>query len=353
MQKLELFCRTFSDILCIRNRGRRWPIARCWSPTLGIMKLLIDHWHFQSLRTQMVSLLRMALQGYDTFTHVLVVRDLINGLGGEGVLFLHITFCLWLLHAVMNQISQKSTATLVVETWRHMLGFARSKSEEKVLTADPVETCVVCDLLHHRAGKFWKDAAQRKRSQSGGCPSQRASPGLSRQLMAAIFTLQIGSTMYSMLLFILGGLQLGTPLSSASISLIFFLHEGWVMLQHANVLLNPFCQHLDRNYGVSLLQSGQHWVIAGVLVMYWSREVLSMLFCLTSVTYRTQVAILVSSTYHLVKMYSICVDAQRRSSPTLGIMRLLIDHWHNETLAQLAVSALRIFLQGLVGVIHN
>jgi hypothetical protein len=34
-------------------------------------------------------------------------------------------------------------------------------------------------------------------------------------------------------------------------------------------------------------------------------------------------------------------------------MRLLIDHWHNETLAQLAVSALRIFLQGLVGVIHN
>lgn len=319
---------------------------RCWSPTLGIMKLLIDHWHFQSLRTQMVSLLRMALQGYDTFTHVLVVRDLINGLGGEGVLFLHITFCLWLLHAVMNQISQKSTATLVVETWRHMLGFARPKSEEKVLTADPVETCVVCDLLHHRAGKFWKDAAQRKRSQSGGCPSQRASPGLSRQLMAAIFTLQIGSTMYSMLLFILGGLQLGTPLSSASISLIFFLHEGWVMLQHANVLLNPFCQHLDRNYGVSLLQSGQHWVIAGVLVMYWSREVLSMLFCLTSVTYRTQVAILVSSTYHLVKMYSICVDAQRRSSPTLGIMRLLIDHWHNETLAQLAVSALRIFLQG-------
>ena len=37
------------------------------------MKLLIDHWHFQSLATKMVSLLRMGLQGYDTFTHVFLV----------------------------------------------------------------------------------------------------------------------------------------------------------------------------------------------------------------------------------------------------------------------------------------
>ena len=82
--------------------------------------------------------------------------------------------------------------------------------------------------------------------------------------------------------------------------------EAWVMLQHANVLLNPFCQRLDRRYGapsallqnrfvsalflspksrgacpglasrplaeVSMLRKGEHWVIAGVLVMYWSRE---------------------------------------------------------------------------------
>lgn len=279
---------------------------------------------------------------------VLIVRDLIySGLGGEGVLFLHVTFCLWLLHAVMNQISQKSTSTLVVESWRHMLGFGKKKSdEEKVITPEHVETCVVCDLLHHRAGAFWKDAAKRRKSQSGA--SGRESPSrLSRQLLAAVFTLQIGSTMYAAMLFLFNGLQFGAAVSGpASFSLLLFLHEGWVMLQHGNVLLNPFCQHLDRNYGISLLQSGQHWVIAGVLVMYWSREVLGMLFCLTSVTYRTQVAILLSSVYHLVKMYRICTDAQRRSSPKLGIMRLLIDHWHNETLAQVSISALRIFLQG-------
>ena len=276
------------------------------------------------------------------------MRDLISGLGGEGVLFLHVTFCLWLVHAVLNQISQKSTATLVVETWRHMLGFKPSESERSERSersgplTDPVETCVVCDLLHHRAGQFWKDAA-RKRRHSG--VSDKSSGR--RELLAAIFTLQIGCAMYAMLLFSLGGLELGAPLGPAlDLSLLFFLHEGWVMLQHANVLLNPFCQHLDRNYGVLLLQSGQHWVIAGVLVMYWSREVLSMLLCLTSVSSTTQVAILVSSVYHLVKMYRICVEAERRTSPTLGILRLLIDHWHNETLSQLAVSALRIFLQG-------
>ena len=33
--------------------------------------------------------------------------------------------------------------------------------------------------------------------------------------------------------------------------------EAWVMLQHANVLLNPFCQRLDRRYGApsALLQN--------------------------------------------------------------------------------------------------
>ena len=81
---------------------------------------------------------------------------------------------------------------------------------------------------------------------------------------------------------------------------MLLLHEAWVTLQHGNVLLNPFCQRLDRKYGISMLQKGrfgstsvlhralfqrdhfhsrpgQHWVIASVLVMYWAREVASML----------------------------------------------------------------------------
>ena len=98
-------------------------------------------------------------------------------------------------------------------SWRRMLGFGKKKSdEEKVTTPEHVETCVVCDLLHHRAGAFWKDAAKRRKSQSGA--SGRESPSrLSRQLLAAVFTLQIGSTMYAAMLFLFNGLQFGAAVS--------------------------------------------------------------------------------------------------------------------------------------------
>ena len=275
------------------------------------------------------------------------MRDLVHSaLGPEAIWFLHITFLIWLLHAVMNQISQKSTATLVVEGWRCLLGFAQSstKKADSFIDRPRWETCVVCDLLRQREKKSLKMTMDMKPSDKPESnPALRRS---SRHLLAAIFTLQIGSFMYAMILFMVNALELGPAAGPASFGLLLFLHEGWVMLQHGNVLLNPFCQQLDRNYGVSMLQKRQHWVIAGVLVMYWSREVLSMLLCLPSVTYTTQVAILISSTYHLVKMYSICMDAQRKSSPTLGIMRLLIDHWHFDTPLQLFISALRGFLQG-------
>lgn len=32
-----------------------------------------------------------------------------------------------------------------------------------------------------------------------------------------------------------------------------FAHETWVFLQHANILLNPLCQRLDRGYGIALV----------------------------------------------------------------------------------------------------
>jgi hypothetical protein len=51
--------------------------------------------------------------------------------------------------------------------------------------------------------------------------------------------------------------------SSAWIWCVLLLHEYWVYLQHSNVLANPYCQRLDRQYGIALLKSNQHWAIAG------------------------------------------------------------------------------------------
>ena len=47
------------------------------------------------------------------------------------------------------------------------------------------------------------------------------------------------------------------------LSTMVLLHEYWVYLQHTNVLGNPYCQWLDRQYGIALLKSNQHWAIAG------------------------------------------------------------------------------------------
>lgn len=100
--------------------------------------------------------------------------------------------------------------------------------------------------------------------------------------------------------------------ATGTVPTLLLLHEAWVAFQHGNVLLNPFCQHLDRNYGVAMLRKGQHWVIASVLVMYWSREVAGMLLCLPYLSLRVQFSIFISVAYHLAKMFSICQDAQRR-----------------------------------------
>ena len=58
-----------------------------------------------------------------------IVRDLIHygGLGTGYVWLLHALFVVWLLHAVLNQVSQRSTATLVVESWRYLLGLHKKK----------------------------------------------------------------------------------------------------------------------------------------------------------------------------------------------------------------------------------
>ena len=48
------------------------------------------------------------------------------------------------------------------------------------------------------------------------------------------------------------------------------VHEVWVLMQHGNVLLNPYLQRLDRDYGIALLRKRMYSVIAAVLAAYWA-----------------------------------------------------------------------------------
>ena len=135
--------------------------------------------------------------------------------------------------------------------------------------------------------------------------------------------------------------------------LFLLVHETWIFLQHANILLNPLCQRLDRNYGIALLKNGMSWVISLTLSAYWLREIFSMLSCYSIVSQRTRYLIIISVAYHTFKAINICIDSWRQWSPKLGIMRLLIDYWHWDTYLNILISLKRLFLQAFDTIVHG
>ena len=88
------------------------------------------------------------------------------------------------------------------------------------------------------------------------------------------------------------------------------LHEYWVYLQHTNVLANPYCQRLDRQYGIALLKSNQHWAIAGTLSVRHFKKTRATCVCLSFMP--KPLTNMTSSKYH---------------APGLGLLVSRI-HWH-------------------------
>ena len=96
------------------DADRRWSGGR-----LAIMKIVIDHFH----GTVLENASRIFLQGADTVVHVLLVGEMlhspkfvvIDAAVGDRQALMHCWFAAWVLHACCNQLSAKSTATLVVE----------------------------------------------------------------------------------------------------------------------------------------------------------------------------------------------------------------------------------------------
>ena len=116
--------------------------------------------------------------------------------------------------------------------------------------------------------------------------------------------------------------------------------------------MNPLCQRLDRNYGISLFKNDMVWVIAFTLSAYWMREIVSMAFCYGMVTQSTKHLIIASSAYHAFKIVNVNIDAWRKWSPKLGILRLLLDYWHFDTVVNCIISFKRMFLQGFDTAVH-
>ena len=166
---------------------------------------------------------------------------------------------------------------------------------------------------------------------------------------------------------------------------ILILHEYWIYLQHFNVLANPYCQRLDRQYGIALLRGNQHWAIAGTLSAYWCRESISMFLCLpflvvhkgneelhaanhnsqdshdsnnsifmTSTMMTTSCYLVVFSLlYHAMKSQGVRQDALRRYSPDFGIMRIVIDKFYLHSIHETLLTILRLSLQGIDTMVHG
>jgi hypothetical protein len=135
---------------------------------------------------------------------------------------------------------------------------------------------------------------------------------------------------------------------------LLLCHEYWVYLQHLNVLANPLCQRLDRQYGIALLRGNQHWAIAGTLSAYWCRESISMFLCLPFLrTTSTKYLVLYSLVYHTIKSQGVRKDAMRRYSPEFGIMRVVIDKFYLHSRKEAVVTMVRLMLQGLDTFIHG
>ena len=151
-------------------------------------------------------------------------------------------------------------------------------------------------------------------------------------------------------------------MAPSTFAMILLAHEYWVYLQHTNVLGNPLCQRLDRQYGIALLKSNQHWAIAGTLAAYWCREALSMFLCLpyivgseseSSHIISTKYLILYSLIYHTIKSRGVRKDAIRRYSTTYGIMRVVIDKFYHHTYSEQLITLGRLLLQGFDTYIHG
>ena len=120
----------------IKSRGVRQDALTRSSSKFGIMRLVIDKFYTHSSSEVMVTLLRLALQGVDTFIHYCIVRDLVISSSSSRESYnwfvnsMHILFTVWVLHAALNQLFRCSTASLMVTTWHSLTGKGGSAKAE-------------------------------------------------------------------------------------------------------------------------------------------------------------------------------------------------------------------------------
>lgn len=126
----------------MKSRGVRQDALRRYSPTLGIMRVVIDKFYVHTTVETILTLARLSLQGLDTYIHYRIVRDMLLGWDNNNNnnnhhdkntsslrMLLHILFTVWVLHAALiNQLFRCSTASVMVQAWSWLTASSPSKT---------------------------------------------------------------------------------------------------------------------------------------------------------------------------------------------------------------------------------
>ena len=129
----------------IKSRGVRQDALRRHSPTFGIMRIVIDKFYLHSKKETILTLVRLLLQGIDTYIHHVIIKDLLLFAPSTLSLathWLHVVFGVWVVHAALNQYFRCSTASIMVQAWysltarRFMVDPSARESHEQIKCDD-------------------------------------------------------------------------------------------------------------------------------------------------------------------------------------------------------------------------
>ena len=130
----------------VKSRGVRSDALDRSSSRFGIMTLVVDDFYTHDLREASVTVLRLALQGLDTYVHYRIVRDMVasTSSSSSSMSMMDALFAIWVAHAALNQLFRRSTASAVVGMWH-----ALSSSEGGGISPSPDDDddVVVADVV--------------------------------------------------------------------------------------------------------------------------------------------------------------------------------------------------------------
>ena len=119
----------------IKSRGVRKDALTRSSSKFGIMRLVIDKFYTHTSSEVLVTIIRLVLQGADTFIHYSIVRDLVLVHSEQSyrwfVHAMHVLFTVWVIHAALNQLFRCSTASIVVNAWHSFTPKKATTNEKK------------------------------------------------------------------------------------------------------------------------------------------------------------------------------------------------------------------------------